>query len=260
LLATGHGDVTIKLWQDAARAQQPQPAPEPAGPRWWEDAALIVHPYYARGNGFIQAAGPFEYIIVTPGPEPGDWRPERDCWDRIVTHSYDPAAEFHAWLKMVRHNGVPRGFEPERASPAEEALRRNTAHDPEWELLLREKLKMPKPPTRLEGQLFDPGQIYTDKYISSKFNFNDVGPYLTRHLMGDFGQHGCHADVTPAAVDRACVAAAGVPSRNVLAIESGAGMVQSQYLVRLEGAGTLLLDVRTLIQPGGNITGIGSGG
>ena len=255
----GDAAAVIKLWQDAARARQPQPAPEPTGPRWWEEPDAVRPPYYRRNDRFLMVAGPMEYIFVTPGPEPRDWLSERDEWGRIVTHSYDPDLAFRAWLAGVKHNGFSRGFEPQKAHPSEEALRRNTAHDPDWEALLRSRFGMPKPPTRLEGQLFDPGPIYKDMLMSSKFNIIDASEFLVRHIMGDHGQHGRHGDVTPTALDRACVAAALVPARNALAIEAGVGLVMSEYSIKVEGLGMVPIYVRTLLKADGSTTGIGHG-
>jgi hypothetical protein len=260
LVPIGHADLVIERWQAEAKARQPQPAPEPTGEEWWTYPTSIKPPYYARGNRYVLVTSETSYVFVMPGEQPGDWLSERDSWGRIITHGHDPELEFRSWLSTVKHNGFSRGWEPHKASPYEEALRRNTAHDPEWEELLRSRFGMPKPATRLEGQLFDPGGVFTDTTLASKFHVIDAGEYLVKHIMGDFGVHGCHGEIKPTALDRACPAAALQPARNALAIEAGAGVVCSQYDVRVEGVGPVSVFVRTLIDPSGpDTTGIGYG-
>jgi hypothetical protein len=252
----GHSELVIRLWQDAAKARQPQP--EPTGPRWWEEPDAVRPPYYAKGGRFILVTSAASYVYVTPSTAVGDWYELRDAWGRVEVISYDAAAEFHGWMRTLRTNGVPRGWEPAKASEEELELRQQFGHAPALLRRMRERLQLPEPPTRLEGQLFDPGMIYSDTLLSSKFHIIDPGPYLVRHLLGDHGAHGRHGDVTLTALDRACPAAALVPSRNALAISSGVGLVASQYDVRVDGVGVVSILVRTLLTDAA-VTGIGYG-
>jgi hypothetical protein len=259
LIPLGHSELVIEQWQAAAKARQPQPVAEPAGPRWWEEPDAVRPPYYARNDRFVLVASPASYVHVTPGEQPGDWYELRDAWGRVEVISYDADLEFRAWLASVKHNGHARGWEPVKASEEELELRQQFGHVPSLMRLMRERLQLPEPPTRLEGQLFSPGPIYTDLLLSSKFHIIDPGDFLMRHLTGDHGAHGRHGDTIPTALDRACPAAALTPSRNALAIESGAGLVMSEFTVRVDGVGPVSIFVRSLLKGDGNVTGIGYG-
>jgi hypothetical protein len=232
--------------------QEPQPQPElPPGPlpesgsngngngdviieappgNWWDDDQWIKPPYYRYGSQFILAPNVAQYLFCEPDPQwKGEFLPRRDAFDRIVAETFYPAVEFDLILRRMSlyMDSRPTPFERTNPTPQELELRREFGHSPLIMARLRAQLGVEEPPTMLPGDLFRPGGIWTDTYIT-RLAMPDPRPFLIKHIQGDWGEVGtCGGVIHP--FTRVCPGLADQLQRNLLAVEMKAGLIVSVH-------------------------------
>src|SRR5262249_28883818 len=99
--------------------------------------------------------------------------------------------------------------------------------------------------TRLEGELFNLGKIGVDKRA---YEFFDINSLLSKHASGDLGSYGV---LDPADEVREFIkwapALASPNEKARLAIETGYGLITSEYSANVPGRGEVRVQVITLL-------------